>query len=152
MHTKPGSQRAVATQHFSQYGIDPARLTFIPRLPLPDYFAVYNQLDIALDPFPYAGGTTTFDALYMGVPVITQAGQTAVGRGGASILSHLSLEDLIAPTSDSYIAAALSLARDRARLTALRQSLRDRLLSSPLADAVRFTKSVEAAYLKMWRN
>ena len=152
LHTKPGSQRAIAAQQFSQSGIDPARLTFVPRLPLPDYFAVYNGIEIALDPFPYAGGTTTFDALYMGVPVITLAGQTAVGRGGVSILSHLSLQELIAPEPEAYVQKALSLANDSLRLTEFRRNLRPRLLSSVLTDAERFTTCIEAALLKMWRG
>jgi predicted O-linked N-acetylglucosamine transferase (SPINDLY family) len=151
-HTKPGSQRSIAARYLDQNGIDPSRITFVPRLGLPEYFATYNQIDIALDPFPYAGGTTTFDALYMGVPVVTLEGKTGVGRGGVSILSNLSLEDLIAPTPEHYIATAVALARDPARLTVLRQNLRSRLLSSPLCDARRFAGGVEALFLNMWRD
>ena len=71
--------------------------------PLPEYYAQYEQIDIALDPFPYAGGTTTCDALWMGVPVVTLAGKTAVGRGGLSILSNIGLPELVGHTEDEYV-------------------------------------------------
>ena len=73
----------------AQQGISPERLTFADMLPMAEYFRLYHHIDVALDPFPYGGGTTTCDALWMGVPVVSLAGQTAVGRGGLSILSNV---------------------------------------------------------------
>ena len=90
-----------------------------PRSRLADYLTLYHDLICALDPFPYSGGTTTMDALWMGVPVITLAGRTAVGRGGVSILSNLGLPELIARTPEQYVAIAVALAGDPARLAAL---------------------------------
>ena len=97
----------------------------------------------------YAGGTTTLDAAYMGVPTVTLAGRTAVGRGGASILTTLGLPDLIAHTTDDYVRVASSLAANRPRLAHLRATLRQRMQSSPLMDAPRFTRHLEAAYRQM---
>jgi len=90
-----GSHRDLARQRVEGQGIDPARLEFVGFLAGPQYFEAYNRIDVALDPFPYAGaGTTTCDALWMGVPVVSLAGDTAVSRGGLSILSNI---ELVAP-------------------------------------------------------
>ena len=107
---------------------------------------------MALDPFPYGGGTTTCDALWMGVPVVSLAGQTAVGRGGLSILSNLGLTDLVAHDVRQYVRIAADLANDLPRLGQLRATLRERMQSSPLMDAPRFARGVEAAYRTMWRR
>jgi predicted O-linked N-acetylglucosamine transferase (SPINDLY family) len=152
LHAKPGSQRARAVEQAAREGIDAARVEFVGRLPLVEYFATYNRIDISLDPFPWAGGTTTCDALWMGVPVITLAGRTAVGRGGVSILSNIGLDDLVAATPSQYVSIAACLAGDIARLFRLRSSLRQRMLESPLTDRPRFTEGVEAAYRQMWRR
>src|SRR5205823_1309837 len=101
-------------------------------------------------PFPYGGGTTTCDALWMGVPVISLRGKTAVGRGGLSILSNLGLTDLVAHTPDEYIHIASALANDLHRLAELRAALRPRMQQSPLMDPPRFARDVEAAYREMW--
>jgi protein O-GlcNAc transferase len=149
IHALEGAHRRRAIARFTQEGIDPQRITFVGFTPLSDYFERYNQIDIALDPFPYAGGTTTLDAFWMGVPVITLSGQTAVGRGGVSILSNLGLRDLIASTTDQYVDIARALAQDRPRLASLRNSLRQRLRESPLMDAASFVGAIESAFLKM---
>lgn len=124
--------------------VDPARVTFVRFQAIADYLRLYNAIDVALDPFPYAGGTTTCDALYMGVPIVTLAGQTSVGRGGVSILSNLGLPELIAQTPDQYIEIAARVPRV--------PNLRDRMKASPLMDADRFTRDVESAYRQMWRD
>ncbi|HEY8747236.1 MAG TPA: tetratricopeptide repeat protein [Tepidisphaeraceae bacterium] len=152
LHAKPGSQRARALEQAGREGLDPGRLEFVGRLGLGDYFAQYNRIDIALDPFPYAGGTTTFDALWMGVPVITLAGQTAVGRGGVSILSNLGLDHWIAPTIGRYVAAAVELASDINAIGVFRQDARRRMLASGLTDGPRFARDVETAFREMWRG
>ncbi|MGA3068215.1 MAG: hypothetical protein ABSF29_15330, partial [Tepidisphaeraceae bacterium] len=101
-------------------------------------------------PFPFNGGTTTCDALWMGVPVITLGGPTAVGRGGVSILSNIGLPELIASTPEQYVQIALDWAADLDRLNTLRQSLRARLAASPLMNAKQFVHDLESAYRRMW--
>jgi predicted O-linked N-acetylglucosamine transferase (SPINDLY family) len=113
---------------------------------------MYNEMDIALDTFPYNGTTTTCDALWMGVPVIALAGQTHVSRVGVSLLSNIGLSETIAATTDEYISLAVALARDRDRLKTLRLGLRERMKTSPLMDADKFARDVEAAYRQMWRT
>ena len=117
---------------------------------LAESIELYQRIDIALDPFPYGGGITTCDALWMGVPVITLRGKTAVGRGGTTILSNLDLEQFVARSLEQYITAATALANDLALLSEMRTTLRQRMLDSPLMDASRFARDVEGAFLKMW--
>ncbi|HWY88037.1 MAG TPA: hypothetical protein VNX28_14995, partial [Gemmataceae bacterium] len=112
----------------------------------------YERIDVALDPFPYGGGTTTCDALWMGVPVVSLAGQTAVGRGGLSLLSNIGLVDLVANDVEQYIRIAVELAADLPRLRALRAGLRERLQRSPLMDAPRFARNIEKAFRDMWHR
>jgi len=115
------------------------------------YFALYHQIDIAIDPFTYSGGTTTCDALWMDVPVITLAGKTGVSRSGVSILNNIGLSDLVANSIDEYLSIAQTLAQDIPRLTELRSTMRQRMKASPLMDAPRFARNMEAAYRSMWR-
>jgi predicted O-linked N-acetylglucosamine transferase (SPINDLY family) len=111
----------------------------------------YNEVDIALDTFPYNGTTTTCEALWMGVPVVTLAGRSHVSRVGASLLARAGLADLVAASEDEYLAKVRSLARDLGRRRELRASLRPRLRSSPLLDAAGFTRALESAYMDMWK-
>ena len=120
-------------------------------MPLAEYLNLYGQIDIALDPFPYGGGTTTCDALWMGVPVISLRGDTAVGRAGLSLLSNIGLPDLVAHTSGNMSNSPLRWPNDLPRLADLRSTLRERMKSSPLMDAPRFARNIEAAYRTMWR-
>ena len=110
-----------------------------------DQLALLNEADVALDPFPFNGSTTSFEALWMGVPVVTLAGERFVGRVGASVLTALGLEELIAADEASYVAAAVALAEDRHRLAELRRTLRPRLAASPLCDAPGYTRIFEDA-------
>ncbi len=114
-----------------------------------DQLALLNEADIALDPFPFNGSTTTFEALWMGVPVITLAGERFVGRVGASVLSALNLSELIAADEERYIAQVSELAADRRRLADIRRTLRPRLAASPLCDAPAYTRSFETALIRM---
>jgi predicted O-linked N-acetylglucosamine transferase (SPINDLY family) len=111
---------------------------------------LYQQIDIALDPFPCGGGITTCDALWMGVPVVSLVGNTAVGRAGFSILSNVGLPELAARDTEQYVDIAVAMAQDLPRLADLRTTLRDRMRNSPLMDASRFARNVEAAYRAMW--
>jgi protein O-GlcNAc transferase len=116
-----------------------------------DYFLLYNQVDIALDPFPYAGGTTTMDALYMGVPVVTLAGRWALGRAGVTLLRAAGLPQWITQTSAEYVDMAASLAADLPALAERRRTLRDHLRASPLMDGPRFAADVGRAFRRAWR-
>jgi predicted O-linked N-acetylglucosamine transferase (SPINDLY family) len=152
LHARPGSHRERVASMFAEQGLSPDRLTFFDRLPIAEYFQLYQRIDVALDTFPYAGGTTTCDALWMGVPVVSLAGQTAVGRGGVSILTNVGLPKLIARDPEQYVRIAVELVGDLARLNKLRAKLRERLQRSPLMDAPRFARSIETAYREMWQR
>ena len=110
----------------------------------------YQNIDVLLDTFPYCGATTSLDAFWMGVPVVTLAGDTGVGRAGVSIARNLGLPELVATTLDDYARIAVKLARDRPRLADLRAGLRARMQASPLMDAPRFARGIEAAYRSTW--
>jgi predicted O-linked N-acetylglucosamine transferase (SPINDLY family) len=152
LHVNDGSHRQRVRDRLQREGIDPARLRFAGFMPTRQYFELYRMIDLGLDTFPYAGGTTTCDALWMGVPVISLAGKTGVGRGGVSILSNIGLPDLIAGSPEMYVHLAGELAGDLARLSNLRSTLRQRMEQSPLMDGRRFAANVEAAYRGMWRT
>jgi predicted O-linked N-acetylglucosamine transferase (SPINDLY family) len=152
VHARPGSHRDRFRQRFADRGVDPGRVDFVDHLPLPRYFQQYHRIDVALDPFPFGGGTTTCETLWMGVPVVTLAGQTAVSRAGTSILSNVGLPELVARLKGQYIQIAADLARDLPRLSGLRNSLRPRMLGSPLMDAADFARQIERAYRQMWSN
>ena len=152
VHAHPGKHRDRVWDFFTKQGVSAERVTFAGKLPIMDYFRAYERIDVALDPFPYGGGTTTCDALWMGVPVVSLAGQTAVGRGGLSILSNLGLTDLVARDCEQYVRIAADLANDLPRLGQLRATLRERMQNSPLMDAPRFAGNIEAAYRAMWQR
>jgi predicted O-linked N-acetylglucosamine transferase (SPINDLY family) len=113
---------------------------------------LYHRVDIALDTFPYNGTTTTCEALWMGVPVITMTGNRHAARVGASLLTQVGLTELIASTSEEYVNIATLLASDPKSLAALRSGLRERMKNSPLCDGKTFTRDLEAAYREMWEN
>ena len=152
LHTRQGWHRAGVQAFFAEGGVDPRRVEFVSTAPFDEYLRLHNRIDIGLDPFPYAGGTTTLDALWMGVPVISLAGETAVARAGLSILSNAGLPELVARSPAEYVQFAKNLASDLPRLDALRKGLRERLQQSPLTDAPRFARNIEAAYRGMWRQ
>jgi predicted O-linked N-acetylglucosamine transferase (SPINDLY family) len=152
LHAPEGRHRQHVAEQLQREGVAPERVEFVGKQSLAAYFAQYQSIDIALDTTPYAGGTTTCDALFMGVPVVSLIGKTAVGRAGASILSNLGLRDLLARTGDEYVQIAATLAHDLPRLHDMRSGLRSRMERSPLMDAARFARNVESAYRQMWRN
>ena len=115
-----------------------------------DYLAAYNRVDIALDPFPYPGGGTTCDALYMGVPVVTLAGESLGSRFGASLLENIGAGALIAHTEEEYIALAAALAGDAATIDALHAGLRGMMENSPVMDAAGYGSDVGASYEAVW--
>jgi protein O-GlcNAc transferase len=146
-----GNAHRNLAQRMEQQGIDTQRVSFVPFQPRADYLRTYHQIDLGLDTFPYNGHTTSLDSLWMGVPVVTRVGETAVGRGGLSQLANLGLTELAAYSDDAFVRIAVELAADRPRLAALRQTLRPRMEQSPLMDGARFARTVEAAYRQMWR-
>ncbi len=124
LHARRGTHRDRVLTFFAEGEVDPGRVEFASFCPLAEYYGLYQQIDVGLDPFPYGGGTTTCDALWMGVPVISLAGRTAVGRAGLSILSNVGLPELVARTPAEYLRIATDLAADLPRLAALRAGLR----------------------------
>jgi len=152
LHADEGSHRRETLDLFARHGVDASRIAFNGFQPMDRYLAQYQQIDIALDPFPYAGGTTTCDALWMGVPVVSRTGSTAVSRGGASLLSNVGLSDLVADSEAAYVRIAIELASDRERLAELRRTLRPRMQASPLMDEVGFARDVETQYRNLWRR
>jgi len=151
LHAPSGSHQGAIRALFQDAGIAPHRIAFVPKVPFLEYLELYRHLDLCLDPFPYNGGTTTMDALWMGVPVITLAGRTAVGRGGVSILSNVGLPELIAATPEQYVDWAGQWASDLPRLAALREGLRQQMQRSALMDGKQFAADVEAAFRWMWK-
>lgn len=146
-----GEARRRLVQRHAQAGIDPARVRFLPFRPRTDYLRSYHEIDIGLDTLPYNGHTTSLDALWMGVPVVTRIGPTVAGRAGLSQLANLGLTELAAGSDDAFVATAVSLATDLPRLAKLRATLRERMAASPLMDGERFARGVEAAYEGMSR-
>jgi predicted O-linked N-acetylglucosamine transferase (SPINDLY family) len=132
-------------------GIARERITVAQFAPVEDYLRLFDGVDISLDPTPYSGGTTTCDALWMGVPVVTLPGPRPASRSAASILTTVGLRECIAQSPDDYVRLAVGLSRDAATLTSLRALLRERLRRSPLMDEARFVLDLEQAYRAMWR-
>ena len=135
---------------FAAAGVASERVTLNgEELSVAQHLGLYHGVDIALDPFPYNGTTTTCEALWMGVPVITLAGHCHAARVGTSLLTHTGLKDWIASSPEDYLALAISAAKNLSRLEKLRQELREQVRHSPLCDAANFTRTLEAAFAKM---
>jgi predicted O-linked N-acetylglucosamine transferase (SPINDLY family) len=138
---------------FADCGVAAERIELIGWIPgAAEHLALYNTADIALDPFPHNGVTTTCEALWMGVPVVALLGDRHAARISASFLTRVGLEELIAPDLASYADIAVRLASDTERLVELRRTLRPRMAASRLCDAPGFAREVEAAYRAMWRR
>jgi protein O-GlcNAc transferase len=133
---------------FADFGIPASRLILGYTSPPYD---LMKEVDIGLDCFPHNSGTTLMETLYMGIPFVTLADRPSVGRIGSSWLHGIGLAELIATSEQAYIQLAVALAKDEARLDALKRTLRPRLAQSPLMDEVGFTRHVEAAYRQMWQ-
>jgi len=144
--------RQTLWEMFSGNDVVQKRVELIGYLPFEQHLQLYNRIDIGLDTFPYHGTTTTCEALWMGVPVITLAGETHVSRVGVSLLSRVGLPELIAESSEDYIQKAAQLAGDVERLQELRANLRPAMIRSPLTDGAGFTRSLEEAYREMWKR
>jgi predicted O-linked N-acetylglucosamine transferase (SPINDLY family) len=138
---------------FGAHGVDQERLMLLARVPSDaGHLGLYRRVDIALDTFPYCGVTTTCEALWMGVPVVSLAGRTFVSRMGLTLLSAVGHPEWVAMREGDYIGNVLALAADPAQRGALRLGLRAQMQASPLMDEVGFTRELETAYRAMWRR
>ena len=142
----------ITRRRFATHGIEPERLILEGAAPRNVLLEAYNRVDIALDPFPYGGGTTTYEALWMAVPVITLEGSQFLSRCGVSLATASGLADWIAEDEDDYLAKAVMHSRDLKRLAELRGGLREQVLASPLFDAERFARNLESALWGMWER
>ncbi len=142
--------RSEAEAHLTKYGISKDRLSLFP-FRRANQYVLYNKIDIALDPFPAVGGTTSMDTLWMGVPFVTLAGGHFGSRMGVPILTNVELQELIAQNTDEYISIATKLANDHERLKKIRSGLRQKFADSPAMDQKRFAKNMESAYREMWK-
>ena len=145
-HTRDDIRRRFAT-----LGVDPQRLMLEGHSSMAEYLATHHRVDILLDVFPFNGHTTSLHAMWMGVPMVTLAGHTHVSRRGVSLLKNLDLAELIADSPAAYVQIATRLAADPARLKSLRETMRQRLLDSPICDETAFVKALEETYRRMWR-
>jgi protein O-GlcNAc transferase len=127
-------------------------MNVVPYVSLQDYFGWYNEVDIALDTMPYSGGTTTLDALWMGVPLLTAPGERPASRSAASILTTAGMTEWIVSSAEQYVQRAVQFSQDRTLLGNLRATLRARLQASPLMDEAGFTRDLESLYRQMWRT
>jgi protein O-GlcNAc transferase len=132
-------------------GVGRERITIVPYVSLSEYFRRLGEVDIALDTTPYSGGTTTCDALWMGVPVITVPGARPSSRSAASILTTVGLSDWVAPSPEDYVRLAVEFSGNQAMLAGIRRSLREMVQRSPLMDERQFVRDLEALYRDMWR-
>jgi predicted O-linked N-acetylglucosamine transferase (SPINDLY family) len=146
------SVRHSVRARFAALGIDGERLILEGLSPRAEYLAAYQRVDIALDPFPYTGGTTTMEALYMGVPVLTLAGSSLLSRQGLGLLMNAGLPEWVAGDADAYVRQAIANTADLPQLAALRGGLRAKVLASALFDAPLFAGHFEAALRGMWRD
>jgi len=133
-------------------GVAESRIKTWGRLPPEPYWDLIRRADIALDTFPYNGGATTCECLWLGVPVVSRAGAMGFARSGASILGNMGLSELVAESDEQYLEIAAALATDRRRLGELQRGLRQRMRASPITDAAAFMRDLEGAYREAWRR
>jgi predicted O-linked N-acetylglucosamine transferase (SPINDLY family) len=150
LYARTAAHRERVHRALREAGVDESRAIFVGRQSLALYLETYRDIDVALDPHPFGGGTTTCDALWMGVPVVSLAGRTAVSRAGSTLLSNIGLERLVTRNAEEYIERATELIRDQGRLADLRRQLRDRLESSPIMNAPEFARDFEAVLRSAW--
>lgn len=150
-----GSEEQTLTNlrdRFAKKGVAADRLVILGSLPVLEYFDAYNRADVCLDPFPFNGGTTGFDSIWMGVPFVTLRGDALHSRAGSNILKYVGLSDLVADTQNEYVEKAVALTRDLSLLRGYRANLRQRMQDSPLMDCEGFARGLENAFRGMWKN
>lgn len=139
-------------RQFDAHGVNPSRLIMEPSTPRQDALKTYNRIDVALDTFPFGGGTTTAETLWMGVPVVALHGDRWVGRVSESMLTSVGLARLVAANEDEFCDLAVRTLSDPGQLTAWRQTLRAQMAASPLCDGAKFTHALESAYHALWQE
>jgi len=145
--------RNILVDLFMENGVEPCRIELVSHIPsMFDHLHLYNRIDIGLDTFPYNGTTTTCEALWMGVPVITLAGKTHRSRVGASLLSNVGLQDFIAESVEDYVEKGVSLANNVKERESIHRGLRSRMARSFLMDGARFTRSLEREFRRMFNK
>jgi protein O-GlcNAc transferase len=145
--------RAAMVARLHSRGVDEQRLVIMGREPETSrHLALYGEVDIALDTFPYNGTTTTCEALWQGVPVVCLEGAMHVSRVGQTVHQAVGLEELTGQDVDGYVELAVRLANDPDRLRELRRSMRERMLQSPLCDQPAFARNFEEALRGVWRE
>ncbi|MFN0163416.1 MAG: tetratricopeptide repeat protein [Burkholderiales bacterium] len=144
------ARRAAVVDRFARAGLGAERLEVHANQPLAGFLDLVRSVDIAFDPFPYNGGTTTLHTMWMGVPVVSLACDEEIGRVSRAVLSTVDLADLCAADLDAYVAIAIRLARDPHRLESLRRDLRARMAGSPYLDARGLARELEFGYRTMW--
>lgn len=137
---------------FAGHGIAPERIDIDGPSEFADLMATYRHIDIGLDPTPYNGGTTTYQALWMGVPVVTLAGKNFCGRMSASILGNLGLDEFITESEEEYIRTAVRLAKNAPRRAELRIGLRETIRNARSCDPAAFTANLETKFREIWRD
>jgi predicted O-linked N-acetylglucosamine transferase (SPINDLY family) len=144
------SMQQTAAGKFAQRGVDPSRLTMSDITPFAIYFQHFLHVDVALDPYPYNGGTTTMDALFMGLPVVNLEGRWATARAGVTLLKNVGHPEWIGKSVDEYVQIAKDLVADLPALNQRRQQLRQVMINSPLMNGKNFALDMEAAYRRAW--
>jgi predicted O-linked N-acetylglucosamine transferase (SPINDLY family) len=150
-----GDDEAVKGHYLGEFeglGIAPDRVTICGRKPTIEHLEMYGQVDMALDTYPYNGTTTTCEAMWMGVPTVSLVGSSHASRVGLSLLSRVGLKDFAASTAEEYVGKAVAFSGELENLAKIRTFLRPMMFNSPLCDKKSFTRSLEAAYRKMWRQ
>jgi predicted O-linked N-acetylglucosamine transferase (SPINDLY family) len=147
-----GKCRESLLAQLEPFGVTSDRVEFIAFQPRPAYLAEYRRVDLCLDPLPYNGHTTSLDAFWMGVPVLTQIGRTLVGRAGLSQLINLQLPDFAPEDHEQFIALGQRWAGDLSGLAEIRRTLRQRMAYSPLMDGKKFARRMESAFRQMWNQ
>ena len=136
---------------FNNCGINQDQLILEGSSPRKDLLKTYNKIDISLDPFPYSGGTTNFESIWMGVPILVLKGKKFISKCGESINHNLGMSDWIAKNDEDFISKAVSICSDYKKLSDLRANLRHKALNSPLFDTKKFAKNFHKALWKMWK-
>lgn len=147
-----GRARVRLREAFAAHGVGSERLEFRGRTTFRTFLEAHHEVDIALDPFPCAGHSTSFVSLWMGVPVVTLAGATHVSRFGVTVLSNVGLDRFIAGDIEQYVTLASSLADNPEALSSLRAGMREQMRKAPSMDESRFARELEAAYQEMWNR
>jgi protein O-GlcNAc transferase len=149
--TLTGTAQDYVRKQFTERGIGGERLDLRQGSCAPGYLGIYGEIDVSLDAFPFTGGVTTCESLWMGVPVLSLCGVRPAGRNAAALLATVGLNDWVVQTPQQYVALAVGMASELDRLSGLRAGLRDRVRAT-LCDAARFTRELEEAYRTMWRR